>query len=104
MPGLNALFIGGLIAYLAGAAAGIAGLRAPRRARIGAFGCALAGAVLEIVAAVVALARGGVTTWNLPSGVPLFLWAIRVNALSAYFNLRSEEHTSELQSLRHLVC
>src|ERR1035438_4390570 len=47
MPGLNALFIGGLIAYLAGAAAGIAGLRAPRRARIGAFGCALAGAGLE---------------------------------------------------------
>ena len=34
-----------------------------------------------------ALARGGVTAWNLPSGVPLFSWAIRINAISAYFNL-----------------
>jgi hydrogenase-4 component B len=87
MPWLNALFTGGLIAYLAGAAAGIAGFRVPRRARIGVFGCALAGALLEIIAAVVSLARGGITTWNLPSGVPLFSWTIRVNALSAYFNL-----------------
>ena len=87
MPWLNVCFTGGLIAYLAGAAAGIAGFRVPRRARIGVFGCALAGALLEIIAAVVALARGGVTTWNLPFGVPLFSWAIRVNALSAYFNL-----------------
>src|ERR1017187_8489104 len=87
MPWLNACFTGGLIAYLAGAAAGVAGFRVPRRARIGVFGCALAGALLEIIAAVVALARGGVTTWNLPFGVPLFSWAIRVNALSAYFNL-----------------
>src|ERR1035441_2083978 len=88
MPWLNALFTGGLIAYLAGAAAGIAGVRTPRRARIGAFGFALAGALLEIIAAVVAIDRGGVTTWNLPSGVPLFSWTVRVNALSAY---RSEE-------------
>src|ERR1019366_3696342 len=87
MPWLNALFNGGLVAYLAGTAAGIAWFHAPRRARIGAFGFALTGALLEIAAAVVALARGGVTTWNLPSGVPLFLWIIRVNALSAYFNL-----------------
>ena len=87
MPWLNACFTGGLIAYLAGTAAGIAGFRVPRRARIGVFGCALAGALLEIIAAVVSLARGGITTWNLPSGVPLFSWTIRVNALSAYFNL-----------------
>src|ERR1022692_1163380 len=87
MPWLNALFTGGLIAYLAGVAAGIAGVRAPRRARIGAFSFALAGALLEIVAAIGALAHGSVTAWNLPSGVPLFSWTIRVNALSAYFNL-----------------
>ena len=87
MPGLDALFSGGLIAYLVGAAAGIIGFRAPRRARIGAFGFAFAGALLEIMAAVAALARGGVTAWNLRSGVPLFSWAIRINALSAYFNL-----------------
>jgi hydrogenase-4 component B len=87
MPWLNVLFTAGLAAYLAGAAAAITGFRAPRRARIGAFGLALAGALFEIAAAVVALAQGGITTWNLPSGVPLFSWAIRINALSAYFNL-----------------
>ena len=87
MTWLHGLFTSGLIAYLAGSSAGIAGFHAPRRARIGAFGFALAGALLEIVAAVMALARGGVITWNLPCGVPLFTWAIRVNALSAYFNL-----------------
>ena len=87
MPWLNALLNGGLIAYLAGAAAGLAGFRAPRRARLAAFGLALAGALLETAAAVVALVRGGAATWNLPCGVPLFSWTIRVNALSAYFNL-----------------
>ena len=87
MRWLSVLFTAGLVAYLAGAAAAIIGFRTPRRARIGAFGLALAGALFEIVAAVVALAQGGITTWNLPSGVPLFSWAIRINALSAYFNL-----------------
>ena len=81
------LFIAGLIAYLAGAVAGLAGFQAPRRARIWAFGFALAGALLEIIAAVAALVQGGVTAWDLPTGVPLFSWAIRINALSAYFNL-----------------
>ena len=84
---MTTLFAAGLIAYLAGAAAGIAGFGAPRRARIAVFGFALAGALLEILAAAVALAHGGVFEWNLPSGVPLFSWAIRMNALSAYFNL-----------------
>ena len=84
---LDLLFTGGLITYLAGAAAGLAGFRAARHARIGALGFALAGALLEILAAVGALAAGAETTWSLPFGVPLFSWTIRLNALSAYFNL-----------------
>src|ERR1019366_8877998 len=87
MPASSALFTGGLVAWLAGAVAGLAGFRTPRLARIGAFGLALAGALLEIAPAVVALPRGGSSTWNLPFGVPLFSWTVRLNALTAYFNL-----------------
>ncbi len=85
---LELLFMGGLAAYLAGAAAGLAGFGAPRRARIGAFGLALAGASLEILAAVLALSQGAAAeTWNLPCGVPLFTWSVRLNPLSAFFTL-----------------
>ena len=87
MSPLNALFTLGLVAYMLGAAAGLAGFAAPRRARVGAFSLALTGALLEIAAAVVALAEGASTTWNLPFGVALFTWTVRLNALSAYFNL-----------------
>ena len=87
MPTVNALFSGGLIAYLAGAAAGLASFRSPHRARTVAFGLALAGALLEIAAAVLTLAGGTSVTWNLPFGVPLFSWTVRLNALSAFFNL-----------------
>ncbi len=83
----DALFAGGLIAYLAGAAAALAALRAPRRARIVAFAFALAGALLEIAAAALVIARGADSQWNLPFGVPLFSWTVRLNPLSAHFNL-----------------
>jgi len=84
---IPALFNAGLVAYLAGAAAGLAGFRAPRLARIGAFGLALAGAILEVCAAGLALVQGDGGAWSLPFGVPLFSWTVRLNALSAYFNL-----------------
>jgi hydrogenase-4 component B len=77
----------GLLAYLAGAAASLGSFRDPRRARLGGFGCAVGGALLELLAASIAIGRGGVTTWSLPCGVALFSWTIRLNALSAYFNL-----------------
>ena len=86
-PLLESLFNAGLIAYLAGAAAGLAGIRVPRRARVAALGLALAGALLEIGAAVMTLWYGTAATWSLPFGVPLFSWSVRLNALSAYFNL-----------------
>ena len=47
----------------------------------------IAGAVLEIVAAAAALAKGYVAEWNLPFGVPLFAWSVRLNALSVWFQL-----------------
>ena len=84
---IPALFNAGLAAYLAGAATGLAGFRAPLLARTGAFGFALAGALLEICAAVLALAEGGGGAWNLPFGVELFSWTVRLSALSAYFIL-----------------
>src|SRR5438876_4099380 len=87
MPPLNVLFNGGLVVYLAGAAAGLAGFGDARRARIGAFGLALAGALVQTVTAAVALATSVDTAWSLPFGIELFTWTIRVNALSAYFNL-----------------
>ncbi|MGO9229249.1 MAG: hydrogenase 4 subunit B [Bryobacteraceae bacterium] len=86
-PLLESLFNAGLIAYLAGALAGQAGIRVPRRARVAGFGLALAGALLEIGAAVMTLQYGTAATWSLPFGVPLFSWSVRLNALSAYFNL-----------------
>lgn len=88
MDFLRILYIGGALGYLAGAGTGLAALGNPRRARRGAFGCAAIGAVLEIWAALLALTHGGpAATWTVPVGVPLFAWTLRLNALSAYFNL-----------------
>jgi hydrogenase-4 component B len=56
-------------------------------ARIAAFGFALAGGLLEFAAAALVLIQGAGGTWELPFGVPLFSWAVRLNALSAFFNL-----------------
>ncbi len=87
MFSLNVLFSGGLIAYAAGAAAGLAGFRAPRAARVIAFSLALAGALLEIVAAALAIFAPATSTWSLPFGGALFSWTVRLNPLSGFFNL-----------------
>ena len=87
MPAFSILFNAGLIAYLAGAVASLAGFGNRDRARVGAFSLALAGALLETVSAFLALTQGANLTWSLPFGVPLFSWAVRINALSAFFNL-----------------
>jgi len=81
------LFSSGLIAYLAGSFAGLAAFRSPRRARLWAFSLALVGALLEICGACLAISETAPTAWNLPFGVPLFSWSVRLHALSAYFNL-----------------
>src|SRR5262245_61388376 len=56
------------------------------------------GEVLPLDAAALGAGRFGFTT-RIPYGV-----VAAITAFNAPANLRSEEHTSELQSLRHLVC
>ena len=68
----DALFTGGLIAYLAGAVASLGAWRRPSVARFAGCALALAGALLEALASVGAIARGAARVWALPFGVPLF--------------------------------
>lgn len=86
MSWFHAIFLGGLAAYLAGAVAGLAGWRAPGRARTAAFGLALAGGLLETVAAAASIGQPP-AVFALPFGVALFSWTVRINSLSAFFNL-----------------
>jgi len=76
------LFNLALIAWLAGAALGLASARARTSFLLG-----ISGSLLLTCAAVAALSTGGVTLWNLPCGIPLFTFTLRLNALAAYFNL-----------------
>src|SRR5437016_4505849 len=80
-------FAAGLLLYMLGAAAGLACWRRPVDARRVAFGCAIAGAVLEIAASAAALFGGKALVWTLPIGITLFPWTVRLDPLSAYFNL-----------------
>ncbi len=80
-------FGGGLIAYLAGSIAGLAGFRSPQFARRAACAFALLGALLETAASLAALAGGATAEMSLPFGVELFSWTIRITPLAAYFNL-----------------
>src|SRR5450631_3436314 len=84
---VSPLFMAGLAAYLAGALISLSGFRSPRRARLGGFTFAIAGAVLELLAAAIVLGNGTTVSWSLPCGIALFSWTVRLNALSAFFNL-----------------
>src|SRR5262245_65344507 len=47
---------------------------------------------------------GHVTVWS-DMGIPVFAFDLYFTGYDAItLNMRSEEHTSELQSLRHIVC
>jgi hydrogenase-4 component B len=81
------LFNSGLTAYLAGALAGLVCMRRPAAARRLVFGLALLGALLETAASWIALTRATPASWNLPSGVALFSWTVRLDPLSAFFGL-----------------
>jgi hydrogenase-4 component B len=85
VPRPDLLFNAGLIAYLSGAAASLACIRWPRGARRLAFGLALLGALLELAASGIALVQGAQASWNLPCGVSLFSWTVRLDPLSAFF-------------------
>jgi hydrogenase-4 component B len=83
----DSLFSASLAAYSLGALAGLFCLKRPGAARALAFGPALLGALLETAAAIGALLKGGAASWNLPSGVPLLTWAVRLDPLTAFFEL-----------------
>ncbi|RPI13225.1 MAG: hydrogenase 4 subunit B, partial [Acidobacteriales bacterium] len=83
----DAFFNAGLTAYLAGALAGLACIRRPAPARVLAFGLALVGALLQTAASLMALLQASSPSWNLPCGVALFSWTVRLDPLSAFFGL-----------------
>lgn len=87
MPRADGWFAAGLFLYMLGAVAGLAGWRRPADARRIAFGLAIAGAVLEAAASAAVLFGGETFVRTLPIGVTLFPWAMRLDPLSAYFNL-----------------
>ena len=87
MPAVDLLFLSGLAAYLAAALAGVAAWKQPRVARLTAFALALAGSLIEIAASAIGISTGAVYTWTLPLGSALFPWTLRLDPLSAYFNL-----------------
>ncbi|HEV2688694.1 MAG TPA: proton-conducting transporter membrane subunit, partial [Bryobacteraceae bacterium] len=87
MAAADAFFSAGLVAYLAGAIAALLGWRQSSAARIAAFAIALVGTLLEGTASVMAIVQGQGTTWTLPPGTALFPWTVRLDPLSAYFNL-----------------
>jgi hydrogenase-4 component B len=82
----NAFLVAALLCFLAGAVAGLATWKRPAAARVGAFGFAVLGSVLLVVAACRALALPAGATWNLPL-VTLFPCTVRLDPLSAWFTL-----------------
>jgi len=84
---IDRAFFGGLLAYGAGA---VAGLIAPRRSvwpRVLCCGLALFGGLLELCASILSLASGAHAHWEIPAGVPFLAYGFRLDALSSYFIL-----------------
>src|ERR1035438_1540859 len=81
------LFLSGIVVWLAGALASLALGRHPARARRVACGAALAGSLLNLAASAAALFSSSPAMIGLPFGNPVFTWAVRLDPLSAYFNV-----------------
>jgi hydrogenase-4 component B len=77
----------GLLAYLAGAAAGLGTWKNRGAARQSAFGLALLGSVFHLIASCSAMSQVAAAAWNLPSALALFPWSVRLDPLSAWFLL-----------------
>jgi hydrogenase-4 component B len=82
-----AFFLTGIVVWLAGALASLALWRDAGTARRVACGAALGGSLLEAAGSAAGLVSGGVVTTTLPFGNPIFTWAVRLDPLSAFFNL-----------------
>jgi hydrogenase-4 component B len=84
------LYTAGLLAYAVGIAGGLAGFAAKKtRSWLPGLLClaSLTGALLEFGASVSALFAPTELSWTLASGVPYLRYAVRLDPLSAYFNL-----------------
>ncbi|MBK5293442.1 MAG: hydrogenase 4 subunit B [Acidobacteriia bacterium] len=79
----------GLGVYSAGAIACLASWRKPVLARHLCCGTALAGAILQAVAALLGILQGAPVRWAISSGVPLFGFSFAYDALAGFFNLAS---------------
>ena len=77
----------GLTVYSTGAMACLASWRKPVLARRLCCGMALAGAVLQAVAALLGILQGVPVRWAISSGVPLFAFSFAYDALAGFFNL-----------------
>jgi hydrogenase-4 component B len=84
---IGELFLSGIVVWLAGAAASLALWRRPARARRVACGTALAGSLLDLAASAAAISGRSPALIDLPFGNSIFSWSIRIDPLSAYFNL-----------------
>lgn len=81
------LFLSGIVVWLAGAMASLALWRQPAAARRVTCGAALAGSLLDLAASAAAIFSGSPAVIGLPFGNPVFTWAVRLDPLSAYFNV-----------------
>ena len=81
------LYLSGIVVWLAGAVASLALWRQPAAARRVACGAALAGSLLDLAGSAASIFSGGPTAIGLPFGNPVFVWAVRLDPLSAYFNV-----------------
>ena len=84
---ITGLFLSGIIIWLAGGVASLALWRKPVAARRVACAAALAGSLLDLTASAFAIFSSSPTVIGLPFGNPVFSWAVRIDPLSAYFNV-----------------
>jgi hydrogenase-4 component B len=83
---IAALFLSGIVVWLAGAMACLTLWRRPPAARRMTCGAALAGSLLVLISSAAAIFSESPTVIGLPFGNPMFTWAVRLDPLSAYFN------------------
>ena len=84
---MTELFLSGIVVWLAGAMASLALWRQPSAARRVGCGTALGGSLLVLVGSAAAIFSGSSAGISLPFGNPVFSWTIRMDPLSAYFNV-----------------
>jgi hydrogenase-4 component B len=83
----SVFFLSGVVVWVAGALACLALWRRPVEARRVGCAAALTGSLLDLVGSSAALVNGSSATIDLHLGNAILSWAIRIDPLSAYFNV-----------------